>query len=756
MLQLIKKTGFSLSGHKDLKKNSLSGPGIGSLIQNAKKLDILYFSINDFPIFENMYGHEWVTRVENELSEILNREGLKKLKHQNFHIFTFNHGEFFILNPLEHTHSSTLEQLAYEIKVAIENALKSDQISKIGNTVTINSGYSVYNASHSDDSSWIGFLSAIGDARLEAQKKTDFGNLELGEEFLKVLKEKSITPLFQPIIDLQNQGILGWEALSRGPKNSPFHSPLTLFDMAENLGKLFPLEKICRELAITEFGQVLPHQKLFLNIHPRTIGDPNFSPGETIRLLNRCGLQPENIVFEITERHSVKDFKNFHQTMEHYRNQGYNIAIDDAGTGYSGLCTIAEIKPDYIKLDKSFIDNIDTNKVSRALIETFTDFANKIGARVIVEGIETKNQALAVTDMGVHLGQGYFFARPGNPRPSIREEALHIGAFSRIKTETNVCRLPVSTLVRKTDSVEYDTPVPLVQNIFDQTGPVSSVVVVNNSTPFGLVMDYNLNRHLSGKFGVALYSNRPITAVMDNKPLIVDHLSPVEQVSKQAMARERQKAYDDIIVTRNNELIGVVSVQKLLDTLAHAQVEMARGTNPLTGLPGNLDIEREVERRMKLDQRYSIIYADLDNFKVYNDTYGFKNGDKIILLIAKILEWGVCKHGCEDDFVGHIGGDDFVVITHPEKAERICQSITRCFKRAVKSSYNKEDASRGCMEGKGRDGKTARFPLVSVSLAILDCDQNLSLSHIAEQAASLKKWAKSIEGNCFVRERRKR
>lgn len=756
MLQLIKKTGFSLSGNRDLKDESIIGPGIGSLIQNAKLLDILYFSIHDFNIFEDMYGHEWVTRVERELTEILNKEGLATLGHNNFHIFSFNHGEFFLLNPIELMHKPSLEELSYQFKVSIENALKSDQISKIGNTVSINSGFSVYRASHSDDSSWIGFLSAIGDARLEAQKNTDFQNLELGDEFLNILNKKDVTSLFQPIIDLQNQGILGWEALTRGPKDSPFHSPLTLFDMAEKLGKLFPLEKLCRESAIMNFGQVLPHQKLFLNIHPRTIGDPNFSPGETMRLLAKCGLQPENIVFEITERHSVKDFKNFHQTMEHYRSQGYNIAIDDAGTGYSGLCTIAEIKPDYIKLDKSFIDDIDTNKVSRALIETFTDFANKIGARVIVEGVETQGQALAIMDMGVHLGQGYFFARPEAPRPAIRDEALHIGAFSKIKTEKNACRMPVSTLVRKTDSVEYDTPVPLVQEIFDQTEPVSSVVVVNNSTPYGLVMDYNLNRHLSGKFGVALYSNRPITAVMDHKPLIVDHMSPVEQVSKLAMARERQKAYDDIIVIRNNELLGVVSVQKLLDTLAHAQVEMARGTNPLTGLPGNLDIEREVERRMKLEKDYSIVYADLDNFKVYNDTYGFKNGDKIILLIAKILEWGCGKRGCEDDFIGHIGGDDFVIITQPEKAEAICESVTRCFKRAVKSSYNSEDATRGWMEGKGRDGKTSQFPLVSVSLAILDCSQNLSLSHIAEQAASLKKWAKSIEGNCYVRERRKR
>ncbi|MBI9110492.1 GGDEF domain-containing protein [Maridesulfovibrio ferrireducens] len=754
MLQLIKKRANAFNFPSDRNNDFFEGPGIGSLIQNVGRLNILYFAIQDLPTLTEMYGNEWSENLEAQIRTGIESEGYEHLQHNEFHIFSFNTGEFFLLDPTECKAGLSLEELAYQFKVNIENLVKSDQISRTGNTITINSGHSSFHASQTNNKLWSGFLSAIGKARLEAQNNADISNMELSKEFCDIIAQSKVNSHYQPIVNLAAKKIHGWEALARGPQNSPFRSPLTLFDMAEKLGKLFQLEKICREAAISSFGEINLHQKLFLNIHPRTIVDPNFSSGETKILLDRWGLRPENIVFEITERHSVKDFITFRKTLDHYRNQGYMVAIDDAGTGYSGLSSIAEIKPDYIKLDKSFVDNIETSRVNRAIVETFTDFAEKIGGKLIVEGIETQSQAVAMMDMGVHLGQGYFFAKPAKIKPELSLEALNVKKTPDLKNDHNICGIPVKNLATPVDSVEIDTPVPVIQDFFEQAQSLSSVTVVKNGAPCGLIMEYNLNKHLSGKFGVALYTNKPITSVMDDSPLLVDLETTVEMVSTQAMARERNKAYDDIIVTKNGKLFGVVSVRKLLDTLAHAQVEMAKGTNPLTGLPGNLGIEQEIERRMKVSQPYSIIYADLDNFKVYNDTYGFKNGDKIILLISRIITWATARHGSDTDFIGHIGGDDFVQVISPDQAERICLAITRCFKRLVKTSYNAKDNTNGWMEGKGRDGTTSKFPLVSVSLAILDCTPEQSLFEIGEQAASLKKWAKSIEGNCWVRERR--
>ena len=181
---------------------------------------------------------------------------------------------------------------------------------------------------------------------------------------------------------------------------------------------------------------------------------------------------------------------------------------------------------------------------------------------------------------------------------------------------------------------------------------------------------------------------------------------------------------------------------------------MAKGTNPLTGLPGNVAIEQEVESRIAQNRKFSIIYADLDNFKVYNDTYGFKNGDGVIKLAADIMSWATRKHAGQEARLCHIGGDDFVLITSPESVEKICRSIHRCFGRLVNRCYCPEDRTRGWIKARGRDGKERNYPLISISLGVIEICGQCSLMEIGERAAHVKKFAKSRPGNSVAIDRR--
>jgi diguanylate cyclase (GGDEF)-like protein len=181
---------------------------------------------------------------------------------------------------------------------------------------------------------------------------------------------------------------------------------------------------------------------------------------------------------------------------------------------------------------------------------------------------------------------------------------------------------------------------------------------------------------------------------------------------------------------------------------------MAKGTNPLTGLPGNVAIEQAVENRIKQKRTFSIIYADLDHFKMYNDTYGFKNGDHVIKLAADVMSWATRKHASKKDQLCHIGGDDFVLITSPETVQKICLSITRCFGRLVKNCYCTEDRERGWIKARGRDGKERQYPLVTISLGVIEVFGQCSLMEIGERAAHIKKYAKSIPGNSVAIDRR--
>lgn len=273
-------------------------------------------------------------------------------------------------------------------------------------------------------------------------------DIELRKEFQTLLAKKQLRMIFQPIINFKKEKILGFEGLSRGPIKSIFHSPIQLFKYAEAYGSLYKLEKITRELAFESSRPLLQNgEKLFINLSPQVIYDPNFTPGHTISLLKQYNLSPSNIVFEITERSAIEDFSAFTRVLHHYRDQGFEIAVDDAGAGYSSLQAISEIQPDYIKVDRSLISDIHENSVKKHILDAFVTFAKKMDSIIIAEGIEKQEELEAVIDLGINYGQGYYIAMPKNPVEVIDEmKWKSIRLVYDQSTEKNRCHTHIAEL----------------------------------------------------------------------------------------------------------------------------------------------------------------------------------------------------------------------------------------------------------------------------------------------------------------------
>jgi diguanylate cyclase (GGDEF)-like protein len=242
---------------------------------------------------------------------------------------------------------------------------------------------------------------------------------------------------------------------------------------------------------------------------------------------------------------------------------------------------------------------------------------------------------------------------------------------------------------------------------------------------------------------------------MDHTPLVMEGHTVLELAAELALSRERDKLYDDLIVVdANRNLVGIVSIHRLLETLTRIQIELAKGTNPLTGLPGNLAIEEELSRRARHALVSSVIYVDLDGFKSYNDAFGFKHGDQMIVLLSKIILHCTQKYGGEEDFVGHIGGDDLIVITRPKYAELIGKQIIRMFDRLISRCFSAEDLAKGAFYGYDRNGTQKWLPLTSVTLVEVECWNQKDYGSLAETAAQLKKYAKATPGSNYMRDRR--
>lgn len=183
------------------------------------------------------------------------------------------------------------------------------------------------------------------------------------------------------------------------------------------------------------------------------------------------------------------------------------------------------------------------------------------------------------------------------------------------------------------------------------------------------------------------------------------------------------------------------------------RVDRNRGANPLTGLPGNLEIQAEINSILAKNMKFAAIYVDLDNFKAYNDVYGFGKGDNAIKLTCDILTDTIRDYGEQDDFIGHIGGDDFILLTRPEQADKICEDVIERFDKRIRELYSEQDLEAGYIYTCNRRGECIAYPIMSISLAIVTNENCEFQNHldVAELAAELKQEAKAIPGSNFVR-----
>ena len=224
---------------------------------------------------------------------------------------------------------------------------------------------------------------------------------------------RGVVTLYQPIMDLNTLEVLGHEVFSRGPAGGPFEDAEHLFALAERTGRLVDLERLCRQQALSSVSRHLkPGRKLFLNTSARALGDPEVAGVEFVRQVDGQGLDHQDVVLEITERVAVEEREPYRQLLRHLKREGFGIAIDDMGAGYSSLQALVDVEPDYLKFDISLVRQIDRNLIKRSLLETLVDLSAKIGARVIAEGIELEPELNTLREMGVPLGQGRYLAPP--------------------------------------------------------------------------------------------------------------------------------------------------------------------------------------------------------------------------------------------------------------------------------------------------------------------------------------------------------
>jgi EAL domain-containing protein (putative c-di-GMP-specific phosphodiesterase class I) len=218
--------------------------------------------------------------------------------------------------------------------------------------------------------------------------------------------------VYEPIVEVASRTVFGYEALARGPEGSELHSPAALFSTASEEDLLFQLDGLCRQSALDGARDLPGGAKLFLNVRPTTIHDPNFRAEALCRTLERCRLAPADLVFEISEQESIGNFAIFREVRDYYRKLGFQIALDDTGAGYASLEAVMELSPDFIKVDRAFVHRIDEDPARQELLRALRSVADRIGARIIAEGLDTLEELETLGKLGIPFGQGWLFGKP--------------------------------------------------------------------------------------------------------------------------------------------------------------------------------------------------------------------------------------------------------------------------------------------------------------------------------------------------------
>jgi diguanylate cyclase (GGDEF)-like protein len=318
----------------------------------------------------------------------------------------------------------------------------------------------------------------------------------------------------------------------------------------------------------------------------------------------------------------------------------------------------------------------------------------------------------------------------------------------------SVNRVTARKLLKRVEPVSPATENDIVYARFENEPDLQVIPVTDGDTPRGLINRHSIIDRFARPFRRELYGRKPCAAFMNDKPLIVDADISIHEISMMLTEGDDHALYDGFVIIENGRYIGVGTSQSLIREVNVQQIVAARYANPLTLLPGNVPIAEHITRLLAQGREFVACYADLDNFKPYNDIYGYHLGDEVIQLAARTLA------DCCDpqlDFCGHVGGDDFVMVMQSADWEHRCQRALAGFGERITALFSIEDRERGSFLAEDRRGNTQTFGLTSLSIGAIPVERATFNTHseVAAAATEAKKMAKRESGNSLFVERRR-
>lgn len=539
---------------------------------------------------------------------------------------------------------------------------------------------------------------------------------------------------YQPIVDFGQSGkVFGFEALCRlKTPEGKWLNGMEAFALAAEVKRTHELDLACQHLALIGKSQSISADKpIFINVLPQTIMSPGWLDF-ILKILAQQDIDKRDVVIEIVESEKTNP-EVLARYCDEIRMHGLRIALDDMGSGFNGLRILAEVRADFIKIDRAIVHEAQGSRVRTVLLEAIISMAQRLGCTIIAEGLERVEDITYCQDLGLHYAQGHYFAHPQST-PSDQVAALPP------RDESHRSHIPddfhIGEYISHGLTIDVSSTLAEARSLFHAHADVAIAVVLDGQTPLGVLRRGKVfSKKVSG-----------LGACCDPLPKVINHLMP-----SSALARVfyLERGNIDIWITVNEEgaYVGILQPMEIMAQLISRKATTGN-LHPLSHLTTGPTLRQTLDNSLRNNPNTQLVYIDLDHFKAYNDRYGFIRGDAMIRLLSEIIRQEFQeKSGV---MVGHIGGDDFVLI-YDHKAPALTDTLLHIisqFQALAVHLYDASDLERGFFTTE--DGKD--HPVASVSIAVVNGKQGTLENSVmaAERAAVLKKIGKANIGSIVV------
>lgn len=400
-------------------------PRISALLEDRGEVSMLCVNVARYSRIEEIFGWRAFDEVMCEVAVVLDEIAGEVLRDSDVIAELMISGNAFVIVLSPPRNMACMERESRsELALRVEAAISAKIEERMDPTLYKKFGCYVGAATVCRDDNvrierliYDGLETALADSYKRA---TDDGAARI-ERLRDIIDREDVRTLVHPVFELSSMDVIGYEALSRGPEGSEFEHPDKLFAVAYDADLVLRLERLCRKRALQAADSMPDGRLLFINIEPEAISDPQLRDVVTQSLMAESSIPASRVVLEITERAAIADFCAFRATLEYIRALGFTVAVDDAGAGFGSLQCITEVRPEWLKVDLSLVRGVDTDDVRASLIESLVTLADRVGAQLIAEGIETEGELATLKHLGVKYGQGFLLALPSEPFPDDAE-----------------------------------------------------------------------------------------------------------------------------------------------------------------------------------------------------------------------------------------------------------------------------------------------------------------------------------------------